>query len=275
MKVESIWRYPFKSMGGEQLDEVALTAGGLPGDRAYALRDGDITRNAKKYPALMAMKSWYDDGDTARAPLVELEDGRRFSATDPALEPAIAGIIGADLQVSGLAPAQDEEFYRRREKRSPEEARATFGLEEDEPFPDLSFLPSRVMEFATPPGTFFDCYPLLVMTTSSLRALQQLAPESITDVRRFRPNILIDADDEGFAEQQWLGTKLMIGDAIISLEVPCPRCVMTTVGFHDLPKDPKIMRSLVQHCSQNLGVYAEVEHPGAIRVGDKARIDTR
>ena len=91
------------------------------------------------------------------------------------------------------------------------------------------------------------------------------------DVRRFRPNILVETEESGFPENNWVGRQGEIGTAIIKVEVECPRCVMTTHGFSDLPKDPKIMRHLVKENSGNLGVYLSIEQPGVIAIGDSIR----
>ncbi len=273
MKVKEIWRYPFKSMGGEQLESATFGAHGIPGDRAFALRQDNNTRGAKKFPSLMAMKAWYDGDPESSVPRVQFENGDTFTVGTDEFALAVRKEFGDDVSVSGVAPKTDLDFYRRAPSTE-EELRATFGVIDGEPLPpDLVKLPSQVFEFESPPGTFFDACSLLVMTTASLAALQAAATESNIDVRRFRPNILIDTDENGFVEQEWVGRKLRLGDVVLSVDAPCPRCVMTTIGFDDLPKDPKIMRTLVQVCQQNLGVYAEVEAGGDIRVGDTAEIE--
>lgn len=127
-----------------------------------------------------------------------------------------------------------------------------------------------------PAGDFFDAFPLLIVTRSSLAALDAGAAEmgidSCFDVRRFRPNVLLDVDDEGFVENAWEGRTLRIGGAEVAVKMPCRRCIMTTHGFADLPRDPKVMRTLVRHNGGNLGVYGSVVHGGRVRVGDTARV---
>lgn len=272
MKVTQLWRYPVKSMAGEQLAVTWIGEDGLPGDRAFAVRENDNTRNAKKFPQLMQMRAHYasEPGPgAAPVPLVSVAGESGVPADDPKLAARISEVVGADIMIEGVAPKSDLEFYTRKERRTEEESRAIFGLEEGEPFPDVSKMPARVAQFATPPGTFFDCFPLLVMTTASLRALAAAAPDSIIDVRRFRPNILIDTDATGFVEQDWVGKTLQVGGALLSVEVPCPRCVMTTIGFHDLPRDTTIMRTLVRECHHELGVYAEVKTAGQVNLNDE------
>lgn len=275
MRVAELWRYPVKSMAGERVDRASVDRLGIPGDRAFAVRQNGVTRNAKKFPQLMSLRACYEtepSKDRTPAPVIALEDGTRFSADDPVADEHIRRIVGEDACLAPLAPETDLDFYRRRERRTPEEQRAILGLENDEPFPDTSKFPARVAEFATPPGTFFDCYPLLVMTTASLDALQQALPDSMIDVRRFRPNILIECEEAGFLENAWAGRSLRIGTAVLSLEVPCPRCAMTTVGFHELPRDTQIMRALVRSCRHELGIYAECRRAGEIRVGDEVEL---
>lgn len=263
-------------MAGERIRRTHVTSLGIVGDRAWALRKDDNTRSAKKYPGLMSLRASYNSepkaGQAAPAPQIEFEDNRMLAADAPNAGAILSDFVGDAVSVSPVAPETDLDFYRRREPRTIEESRAILGLEEGEPFPDTSGFPASVAEFATPPGTFFDCFPLLVMTTSSLEALQAIAPESNIDVRRFRPNILIESSESGFIENAWRDRMLRIGEVELKLTVPCPRCVMTTIGFHDLPRDTKIMRHLVKACQQELGIYAEVSVPGTIAEGDRVQL---
>ncbi len=89
------------------------------------------------------------------------------------------------------------------------------------------------------------------------------------DVRRFRPNLLIDVDDSAaFPEQAWIGRRVRVGSAVLAVKSTCIRCAMTTHGFADLPKDPRVMRTLVREADGNLGVYAMLDEPGEVRTGD-------
>ena len=79
----------------------------------------------------------------------------------------------------------------------------------------------------------------------------------------------MDCPDAGdFPESSWEGQRLRIGSTVLQLEMSCPRCVMTTHGFADLPQDVGVMKSLVQITNGSLGVYASVKEPGAVSQGD-------
>ena len=151
--------------------------------------------------------------------------------------------------------------------------RDVFGRTADEPLPDLSKFPAEIFEYESPPGTYFDAFPLLVLTKRSLESLAALAPDSNIDVRRFRPNLLIETDsDERFPEQSWVGKRIKIGDVVVSIAMECPRCVMTTRAVAELPKDPDVMRKLVQKAGGIFGVYASVEGGGSVRSGDAVEL---
>ena len=80
------------------------------------------------------------------------------------------------------------------------------------------------------------------------------------------------ASESGMPEMAWRGKRLRLGGATFRVTVECPRCVMVTHRFADLPKDPSIMRALVREAGGNLGVYATVESPGVVRVGDAVEL---
>jgi hypothetical protein len=275
--VSAINRYPVKSLGGERLESTRLTDRGLPGDRAWAVRDevrGGI-RGAKKLPGLMGLSARYDKppAEEGSSPAeITLPNGAGFSTSDSDAGARISEAIGHEVSLWPLLPADAVDHYLRgapTHDDMEQELRAMFARLPDEPLPDLSIFPPDILKYESPPGTYFDAFPLLIMSDQSLASMQQLAPESRFEARRFRPNLIIDAaGDAPFPELDWRGKRARLGTAVIELTVECPRCVMTTHGFADLPKDPKIMRALVAHTGGNLGVYARVAEPGEVRVGD-------
>jgi uncharacterized protein YcbX len=276
-QVKQIFRYPVKSMLGETLEKARFEPRGIPGDRAWAVRDeerGGI-RGAKRFPQLMTCAARYltdppiEGSATAR---VTLPDGRELDINDPDTPAALSSLIGSPVTVWPLMPADMLDHYRRGEPVLPDleaEFRRMFARTPEEPLPDLSALPPELFEFESPLGTYFDAFPLLLMTTNGLGHLSSLMPEQRFDVRRFRPNLLIDVPvDDAFPERHWAGRTLQIGSAEIEVTIECPRCVMTTHGFGDLPRDPGIMRTLVREAGGNLGMYARVIKPGTVCSGD-------
>ena len=93
-------------------------------------------------------------------------------------------------------------------------------------------------------------------------------PRASVDVRRFRPNLLIetDADAPPSPEIGWVGKEIRAGGVRISIPATCPRCVMPTLQQVDLPQDPGVLRTIVSELAQNLGVYGSVAASGRIRV---------
>jgi len=143
----------------------------------------------------------------------------------------------------------------------------------EEYWPDMAGLNHRdtVTSFELPPGTFFDLAVLHLLTTATIDHLRALYPQGRFEARRFRPNIVVstEPDDQGFAENDWVGHTVAIGDAVrLAITKPCTRCVMITLPQDDLPKDSGILRTAAQHNAVNVGVYASVLSSGTIRRGD-------
>jgi uncharacterized protein YcbX len=264
-------------MQGEELDASPLGPQGIPGDRAWAVRDELRAgiQGGKKIPALMDCAARYlapVESAPAPAPEIALPGGDRFLASDPDAARRIGEAVGRELTLWPIVPAENLDHYRRGAPDHDDllgELRAIFGREPDEPLPDIGKFPPELLQYESPPGSYFDAFPLLLLSLQSLASLQRAAKTSRIDVRRFRPNLVVSAGGDGaFPEQDWIGRDLRIGDARISIAMECPRCVMTTHGFADLPRDPGVMRALVKEAAGNLGVYARVETPGRVRVGD-------
>ncbi len=279
--VSKLFRYPVKSLMGESLTSLDIGARGTIGDRVWAVRDevrGGI-RGGKKIPQLMKLQANFigDPAAEGSSPaLIKGLDGseRKTDAND------INSWLSAQLQhqvtLWPLMPADDLDHYRRGAPDSDDfeqELREMFARTPDEPLPDLEMF-AEVIEYETPLGTYFDAFPILVMTEQSLRSMATHRPDSSFDVSRFRPNLLIDASDSEavFPENDWVGKQLRIGNVVLETVGECPRCAMTTHGFADLPKDPGIMRALVEANGGNLGVYAKVVEGGTVTLGDTLEI---
>jgi uncharacterized protein YcbX len=133
-----------------------------------------------------------------------------------------------------------------------------------------------VTDFNLPEGTFFDCAVVHMLTTATVDRLRELYPAGRFEVRRFRPNIVVETASgvKAFVENAWIGRTIRIGDAVrLSITGPCPRCVMTTLPQGDLAKDPGILRTAAQHNQANVGLYASVVRGGTVRRGDAIRLE--
>jgi hypothetical protein len=280
--VIEIWRYPVKSMRGEQLERSPVGERGLPGDRGWALRDdvaGEI-RGAKKFPQLLRCAARYlEEPHAGRIPAAEitLPDATRVRSDDPRAATLLTDLVGKPVTLWPLRPADDLAHYRRARPDEPDmlkELRSIFGRLEDEPLPDLSVFPQELFEFTSLPGTYFDALPLHLLTTATLRDLGLLNPSALFDRRRFRPNILIEpeAGTTGQPELDWCGRPLRVGNATVSIEMPVVRCSMTIQAQGDLPQDPSVLRTIVRQSNQNVGVYANTLSPGSVRVGDPVEL---
>ena len=270
--VRGLWRYPVKSMLGEELETCEVTERGLRGDRAYALvdaEDGKVAsaKNPRKWARLFDSRAEFNDG--SRAVRITLPDGTVVSAGDQAAAEVLSRLFGrrAGLETSAAGPPVIEELWL-------------------EGSPDGRAVTDETIAMAAPPGTFFDYAVVHLVTTATLGRLGELYPEGRFDPRRFRPNVLVqsEAGDTGFVENGWLGKTVAIGDGGVRLRVtdPCPRCVMSTLAQEDLPADAGILRTAARHnrvvggegrgpdgvYAASVGVYASVVAGGTVRRGD-------
>jgi uncharacterized protein YcbX len=264
--VASLWRYPVKSMQGEELNASIVSERGLLGDRAYALvdaADGKIAsaKNPRKWPNLFAFRASYCEAPRSPSEPVPvritLPDGGIVGSDQPDLTAVLKPILRRDVVLKAAAPDKPvlEEYW-----------------------PDLEGLNHRdaVTDEAMPAGTFFDLAPVHLVTTATLDRLRALYPQGRFEVRRFRPNLVvaIEGEPQAFVENDWVGRTLLVGSEVrLRIVRPCGRCVMTTLPQSDLPHDPGILRAAVQHNGGNIGVYATVLHGGTARRGDSVRLE--
>ena len=255
----SLWRYPVKSMLGEELNSAALSHRGLLGDRAYALVDRETGKVAsakepRKWAALFDCRARFVDepGEGGVLPVeITLPDGSQVTSDESRADEALSELFGRPVEL----------------QQSPPEAPVL-----EEYWPDIEGLDHRdtVTDEAIPEGTFFDLAPVHVLSTATLDTLRELYPQGQFEVRRFRPNLVVQTAEgaSGFVENDWIDKAIAIGsDVELRITGPCPRCVMTTLPQGDLPKDSGILRAAAQHNGVNVGVYASVVRPGAVTRG--------
>jgi uncharacterized protein YcbX len=284
--VSEIWRYPVKSMGGERMEAIAIDKRGLHADRMWAVRDpvlGAIT-TARRLPPLLKCAARYahEPADLPAEPghapevVITLPDGDELSSSDPRVHARLSDLVGREVQLEPLPPLSDKERYRApRETKSG--LRAHFGLADDEPLPDLSMFPLRKLaelsRYVTPVGSYVDAYPLHLITRASLAAMKAHTPSSEFDVRRFRPNFVLDTDDEpGLPENSWCGAELEARGVTMRGEIPTVRCVMPTREQTNLIADPDVLRTVAARADRCLGIYASVERTGDVAVGDEVHV---
>jgi hypothetical protein len=117
-----------------------------------------------------------------------------------------------------------------------------------------------------------DDAPLHLVTTASLRWWSAQVPDERADWRRLRPNVVVAADGDERVEDEWVGRRLRIGDATVSVVDPTERCVMVSQDQCGLGRAPRLLRALARH-QMMLGVYARVLVPGTVRTGDAVEVE--
>lgn len=263
--VVALWRYPVKSMLGEELNATMVTPQGVLGDRTHALTDtttGKVlsAKHPRKWGSLFDCRAAFVETPQPNQPLpavkITLPDGHEILSTHANLDPVLSQAFGQPVHLSrpGNQPARYEYLWP-----------AVEGLRHQNQVTDLDL----------PLGSFFDAAPIHLLTTASLNQLQALLPGSRFEPRRFRPNIVIQppGNPVGFVENDWVGRTLAIGDQVrLQIDRPCSRCVMTTLPQSELPQDLEILRATLQHNQGNVGLYARVVQPGLLRRGDEVRV---
>ncbi|HEU0026233.1 MAG TPA: MOSC N-terminal beta barrel domain-containing protein [Ktedonobacterales bacterium] len=274
-----LWRYPVKSIRGEPIERATLGERGISGDRVYAVRDEETGKiaSAKRprlwgdllycHAALTAGPSAADTG----AVQITLPDGRRVESGQEEASIALSALLARPVRLIAEAPPEPEiERY----------------------WPDIPGLDLRDtvtsgrIGAGAPRGTFFDFAPIHIVTTASLERMRALHPSGRVTTSRFRPNLVIAADESegGWIENAWVGRTLLVGrEARLRVLTPTPRCVVPTLPQPDAPRDLDILRVIAANnhppipmlegkTQPSLGIYAVVERHGAIHRGDTVRL---
>jgi uncharacterized protein len=263
--VAGLWRYPVKSMMGEELNSSDITDRGLLGDRHFAVVDratGKIggAKNPRKWGNFFDFRAAYSQAPRTGAKMpsarITLPDGAGVTTGQGDLDQVLSQAFGRDVTLE--------------EARSGDKSQGALA---EEYWLDMAGLDYRdtVTDFEMPAGTFFDTAVVHLLTTATIDHLRALYPQGRFEARRFRPNIVISVpgEDQGFVENDWIGRTLTIGGNVrLAITESCPRCVMITLPQGDLPKDTGILRTAAQHNGVNVGVYASVVSGGTIRRGD-------
>jgi MOSC domain-containing protein len=270
--VVSLWRYPVKSMLGEELNSSYITERGLVGDRVYAVVDkqtGKVAsaKNPRKWGKLFDCRSIYVDspsGGILPPVRITFPDGSNILSDHNGndMNSHLSDVFGREVTLmksSGFEEPSYEEYW-----------------------PDIDGLSRRnqVTDEAMPSKTFFDIAVIHIVTTSTINRLRELYPQGRFEVRRFRSNIVVESTSEeknkknDFVENAWVGKKMTIGDDIVlNITAPCTRCVMITLPQGDLPRDLGILSTVARYNEVHVGVYASVERRGIIHRGDTIQFE--
>jgi uncharacterized protein YcbX len=273
--IASLWRYPLKSMMGEEMNATLISDSGVLGDRAYALVDSETdkvvsAKNPKKWPDIFAFRAAYMsepqiDGEIPDV-CITLPNGDKLRSSDDGIDEAISLAVhrGVTLQRRAPKSAALEQYWPEREGNTEE-------------------VTHEAMAGAAPEGTFFDYATIHIITTGTINKLRMIYPEGRFEVRRFRPNLVIEtpSGEPDFIENSWVGKVLQIGEVTLQVTDPCPRCVMPTLAQGDLPKDPGIQRAMMANTVHvgfadrplpSVGVYARVIKGGKIHRKDLVEV---
>lgn len=269
MRVETLRRYPVKSMLGEIVDSLLVDESGAEGDRRLALLDAETghvasAKHARLWRGLLKCTA---NADTGRVSIA-LPDGSNVSADDPGVDELLSRLLGRPVRLISKRPEGAT-----LERPDPEKL-LELGLDADD-----AEVGGRIVKIAqaTPGDSFTDEAPLHAITTATL---EHIGVEAL----RYRPNVVI-ATPPGYppySENDWVGREFAIGEARLRASVATARCVVPTLEHGPLPRAPQALRTPAaenrratrghgaQPCA---GAYLEVLAAGVIHVGDRVTIE--
>jgi len=254
-KVDSLWRYPVKSMRGEELDEIFAGFSGIYGDRLFAFKS---SASRKGFPYF-----------TAREQTKLLQYRPRFRYPDKAARP----INLAEAESMGANPVSANPSELVVDVKTPDGR--TLAIDD----PALTTMvradidEKHQLTLMRSERAMTDCRPFSMF---SLQSARQLAEETGTpmDKRRFRANVYVDLTSaQGFAENDFVGRSLRIGPkAVVTILERDPRCMMITLDPDTGEKTPAILKKVAQAHDGMAGVYGAVIVEGMLHKGDSVEL---
>ena len=250
-RVVQLFRYPVKSMRGESLTRVDVTDLGFVGDRGFGVFDVSTGRllSAKTVPELLEARAVLQpDGHAG----LTITGGQTFSTNDNDAPRHLSTWLGRKVVIGRPVPNQKSSIDIE------VDLSAKGGSEHD------------LFTFQSRPGLLFDGTPIHVLTTTSLATMEERTPTVNWLLERFRPNIVValEAPDDPFPEDRWVGSILTIGEVTLDVHKRCDRCVLVTRSVDSAPADREVLRSLHREHGGDLGIKATVATTGSIQVGD-------
>ncbi|MDW3094254.1 MAG: MOSC domain-containing protein [Gammaproteobacteria bacterium] len=273
--IKSIWQYPVKSMNGVKLDKADFSTGGILGDRAYALLDQSNNKVAsakfpKKWSKLLELSATFvtqPNQSAHHAPVrITSTNGLDILSTDDNADKLLSDYVGRPVKLTSSRPKSVS-----LERLDP--------LESNETILDIGDLMLK--------NKFSDYADLHLLTTASLKQLSSISADINFDERRFRPNIVIETDSSitGFAENEWVGKTIVIGESVrLNITDPTPRCSIPTLSNGVFPKDPEVLKTIVDHnmlevplLDNNVlpctGIYGFLTDSGVVSINDSVWIE--
>jgi uncharacterized protein YcbX len=255
--VESLWRYPVKSMRGEELDELFAGYAGVYGDRLFAFESSASPKGfpfftGREQRHMILYRPRFRNPDKATQP-INFTEAQKLS---PNINPISANV--ADLMVDVETP--DGKTFAIDDPGLIEHLRAnTDGKHE------LTLLRSE--------KAITDCRPLSLFSIQSAKGLGEETGLDV-DKRRFRANIYLDlGSSEPFAEDQFVGKSLRIGPkVVVAIVGRDARCMMITLDPDTAEKSPAILKAVAQTHEGKAGIYSAVLAEGIIAKGDQVEL---
>ena len=249
MELAEIWRYPVKSMLGEQIDQAIVGAGGIQGDRRWAVVDAEsgVSLSAKRYADLLRCRAWTCDGGV----MIKLPNSGEFPAGSAEVAHGLSDLLGRKVTTCSADATEtiQHEFP----------TAVTEG--EGEPF---------LYEPET--DAFFDCAPLQLLTSSTIVELRRLLPASTISQTRFRPNFLLETSEPGFIENNWVNKSLALGSVKCQVYDDTRRCIMVALGQGNLPRDMDVIRTILKENEGRAGVALRTLDSGTVNCGVKVEV---
>ncbi|MFC5995058.1 MOSC domain-containing protein [Pseudonocardia hispaniensis] len=265
MKVAALRRYPVKSMLGEDVASLAVDERGADGDRRLALLDVETGRVATaKHPRRWRRLLSYAARRGPDGVTITLPDGRQVTADDPGIDELLSDLLGRKVHLAGERPAGAEV-----ERPAPEDV-LEHGVDAEVDYQLLE------ISQGAPGATFVDYAPLHLVTTGTVDAIG-------VETLRYRPNLVVSTppDFAAYAETDWVGREIRIGEVRARGILPTPRCSVPTLEHGELGRAPQALRAPIAQNKVDVpgfgvlpcvGVYLEVLEPGTVRTGDPVRV---
>lgn len=259
VQVVTLRRYPVKSMLGEDVAEVLVAAGGIAGDRALALLDVETGRVATaKHPRLWRSLLRFAATSGPAGVVISLPDGSVVGVADTGIDDLLSAALGRPVRLSSERPAGAVV-----ERPAPEDV-LDHGVDADVPFEFLEIAQG------SPGATFVDYAPVHLITTATLERIG-------AEAQRYRPNLVVASSGAPYAENDWVGREIAVGEVRLRGILPTPRCSVPTLEHGDLPRAAHAVRVPLAENRVDVpgfgvlpcaGVYADVLSGGTIHRGD-------